>query len=117
MSDADVTVWFNPSCSKCRTVSGILAERGVDADYVRYLEQTPTRAEIEAVLAMLGTDDPRAIMRTGEPEYTELGLASADRDGLLAAMSAHPILIERPIVIRGDRAVIGRPPENVLGLL
>ena len=116
MSD-DVTVWFNPGCSKCRTVQGILAERGVDASYVRYLEQTPSRAEIEAVLALLGTDDPRTIVRTGEAVYQELGLAGADRDALLDAMVANPILIERPIVIRGDRAVVGRPPENVLDLL
>ena len=126
MSDTDTsgvtpeppaTVWFNPNCSKCRTVQGILAERGVDANYVRYLEQTPTRAEIEAVLAQLGTDDPRTIMRTGEAVYKELGLADADRDALLDAMVANPILIERPIVIRGDRAVVARPPENVLDLL
>ena len=126
MSDTDIsgdtpeppaTVWFNPNCSKCRTVQGILAERGVDADYVRYLEQTPTRAEIEAVLTRLGTDDPRTIMRTGEPVYNELGLAVADRDALLDAMVSNPILIERPIVIRGERAVVGRPPENVLDLL
>ena len=116
MSD-DVTVWFNPNCSKCRTVQGILSEKGIEADYVRYLEQAPSRAQIEAVLSMLGTDDPRAIMRTGEAVYTDLGLAGADRDALLEAMVANPILIERPIVIRGDRAVVGRPPENVLGLL
>jgi arsenate reductase len=117
MTDENVTVWFNPNCSKCRTVQGILAERGVEADYVRYLEQTPSRAEIEAVLEQLGTKDPRAIMRTGEAVYKELGLAGADRDALLDAMVANPILIERPIVIRGDRAVVGRPPENVLDLL
>ncbi|HEV7863678.1 MAG TPA: arsenate reductase (glutaredoxin) [Acidimicrobiia bacterium] len=117
MSDEDVTVWFNPACSKCRTVQGILAERGVEANYVRYLDQAPTRADIEAVLGQLGTDDPRAIMRTGEAVYKELDLAGADREALLDAMIAHPILIERPIVIRGDRAVVGRPPENVLDLL
>ena len=116
MSD-DLTVWFNPNCSKCRTVQGILSEKGIDADYVRYLEQTPSRAEIEEVLKQLGTDDPRAIMRTGEAVYKELGLADADRDALLDAMLANPILIERPIVIRGERAVVGRPPENVLDLL
>jgi len=117
MGDEGVTVWFNPACSKCRTVQGILAERGIEANYVRYLEQAPSRAEIEAVLAQLGTDDPRAIMRTGEGAYKELNLAGADRDTLLDAMVTHPILIERPIVIRGDRAVVGRPPENVLDLL
>ena len=117
MSDEAVTVWFNPACSKCRTVQGILAERGVEADYVRYLDQAPDRAAIEAVLRRLGTDDPRSIMRTGEAVYKELGLGDADRGALLDAMVAHPILIERPIVIRGDRAVVGRPPENVLDLL
>jgi arsenate reductase (glutaredoxin) len=118
MSDEkDLQVWFNPNCSKCRTVQGILAEQGIEADYVRYLEQTPSRAEIEAVLTRLGTDDPRAIMRTAEAVYKELGLAGADRDALLEAMVANPILIERPIVIRGDRAVVARPPENVLDLL
>jgi arsenate reductase len=117
MSDESLTVWFNPACSKCRTVQGILAERGVEANYVRYLEQAPSRADLDAVLTQLGVDDPRAIMRTGEAVYKELGLAGADREALLDAMVAHPILIERPIVIRGDRAVVGRPPENVLDLL
>jgi arsenate reductase len=112
-----VAVWFNPKCSKCRTVQGILTEKGIEADYVRYLEQAPTREQIEAVLIKLGTDDPRAIVRTGEAVYTELGLAVAGRDALLDAMVANPILIERPIVVRGDRAVVGRPPENVLDLL
>lgn len=117
MIDETLSVWFNPNCSKCRTVQGILTERGIEADYVRYLEQAPSREQIEAVLRMLGTDDPRVIMRTGEAVYKELGLGGADRDALLDAMVAHPILIERPIVVRGDRAVIGRPPENVLDLL
>lgn len=116
-SGPSVTVWFNAKCSKCRTTQGILEEHGVDADYVRYLEQSPTRADLERVLRLLGADHARAIARTGEKEWTELGLASASSDQILDAMVAHPILIERPIVIRGDRAVIGRPPENVLELL
>lgn len=113
----DTTVYFNPHCSKCRTTQGILAERGVEAEYVRYLDQAPTRAELERVLGLLGIDDPRQMMRTGEAAYKELGLADAGRDELLEAMTTHPILIERPIVVRGDRAVIGRPPERVLELL
>jgi arsenate reductase len=117
VSDEGVTVWFNPACSKCRTVQGILLERGVEADYVRYLDRAPGRADLEAVLTRLGTDDPRSIARTGEAVYKELGLAGADREALLDAMVANPILIERPIVIRGERAVVGRPPENVLDLL
>ena len=84
---------------------------------MKYLEDTPTRAEIERVMGLLGIDDPRLMMRTGEEEYGALGLASADRDRLLDAMVEHPILIERPIVIVGERAVIGRPPERVLELL
>ena len=111
------SVFFNPECSNCRTAQALLAERGVDVDYIRYLEDTPTRADLEAVLAKLGTDDPRDIVRSKEPIYAELDLDGADRDQLLDAMTAHPILIQRPIVIHGDRAVIARPPERLLELL
>ena len=114
---ADVTVWFNPKCSKCRTAQGILAERGVDADYVRYLESAPARAELERVLGLLGTDDPMANVRTGEDRWKELGVDGNDRDAVLDALAENPILIERPIVIRGDKAVVARPAEKVLDLL
>jgi arsenate reductase len=117
-SEESCTVWFNPGCSKCRGARELLEERGVDATYVRYLEDAPPRAELERVMRLLGIDDPRAMMRTGEPVYAELGLdAVDDRDRLLDAMVEHPILIERPIVVVGDRAVIARPPELVLKLL
>ena len=112
----DVSVYFNPQCSNCRTAEGILRERGIDADYVRYLEKAPSREDLEDVLGKLGTDDPREIVRTKEPEYEQLGLARAGRDELLDAMVAHPILIQRPIVIHGDRAVVARPPERLLAL-
>lgn len=114
---SDVTIWHNPRCSKSRGALALLAERGVDLREYRYLDERPGRDEIERVLGLLGTDDPRAIVRTGEDAYRELGLAAADRDALLDAMAANPILIERPIVIRGERAVVGRPPEKVLELL
>ena len=114
---SDLTVWFNPDCSKCRTAHGLLEERGVEADYVRYLDDAPSRADLERVLDLLGTDDPRAITRTGEALYQELGLEGAGRDALLDALAAHLVLIERPIAIRGDRAVVARPPERVLELL
>lgn len=110
-------VYFNPSCSKCRTVQGILAERGVEADYVRYLDQAPTRDQLVEVMGLLGIDDPRLMMRTGEPAYAALDLAAAGRDQLLDAMVAHPVLIERPIVVHEGRAVIARPAEKVLDLL
>lgn len=115
-SEPEIQVFFNPSCSKCRTVRGILDERGLEAEYVRYLDNSPSRDELERVLSLLGTDDPRKMMRTQEAVYRELELATADRDQLLDAMVTNPILIERPIVIRGDRAVIGRPPERALEL-
>ena len=112
----DLQVFFNPRCSKCRSVRAILEERGLEADYLRYLEQTPTREQLEHVLEMLGSDDPRDMMRTNEEVYRTLGLKSADRDALLDAMVENPILIQRPIIIHGGRAVIGRPPERALEL-
>lgn len=114
---SDITVYYNPRCSKCRTAGSLLDEAGVDWDEYRYLDQAPSREEVERVMGLLGIDDPREMMRTGEDVYQERGLAGAGRDELIDAMVEHPILIERPIVIRGDRAVIGRPPENVRQLL
>ena len=111
---SEVTVWLNPRCSKCRGAEELLAERGVDAQKVLYLETPPSRAELERVVDLLG-GDPRSLVRTGEPEYA--GLEDADRDRLLDALAAHPRLIERPVVIRGDRAVVARPPERLLELL
>jgi arsenate reductase (glutaredoxin) len=116
-SSADVQVFFNPHCSKCRSVRAILEEKGLEADYVRYLEHSPTRKDLERVMQLLGVDDPRQMMRTGEPIYRELKLAGAEPDRLLEAMAEHPILIQRPIIIHGDRAVIGRPPERALELI
>jgi len=113
----DVSVWFNPACSNCRTTQGILAERGVDTEIFEYLQEKPSRDEIRRVMKLLGTDDPRAIVRTKEPVYSDLDLAGATADQLLDAMAAHPVLIQRPIVIRGDRAIVARPAERVLELL
>jgi arsenate reductase (glutaredoxin) len=116
MDDDDVVIWFNPSCSKSRGAAELLDERGIDPTVVRYLDDALTRQQLEDVLRRLGTDDPRAIIRTGERRYAELGLEDADRDTLLEALVAHPILIERPIVIRGERAVVARPPERLYEL-
>ncbi len=110
-------LYVNPACSKCRTALGLLSERGVEADVVEYLEEPPTRADLERLMAMLGTEDPRAMMRTGEPVYADLDLAHADHDRLLDAITEHPILLERPIFVVGDRAVVARPPERLLELL
>lgn len=114
---SSIRVLFNPACSKCRGAKDLLEGRGHEADYVRYLEERPTRDELVAIVKMLGIDSPQKMMRTGEAVYRELDLANADDERLLDAMVEHPILIERPIVIRGDRAVIARPPEKLLALL
>jgi arsenate reductase (glutaredoxin) len=110
-------MYFNPSCSKCRTAQSLLDEHHVQADTIRYLDVPPTVAELEALMALLGIEDPRLMMRTGEPVYTELALADRAGAALLEAIAEHPILLERPIFIVGDRAVIARPPERVLELL
>ena len=117
VTDQRVTIWANPRCSKSRGAEALLAERGIEVERVLYLDTPPRREELERVLRLLGTDDPRALVRTGEPAYRELGLAGADREALLDALAEHPELIERPVVVRGDRAVVARPPERLLELL
>ncbi len=111
-----VRVYFNPACSKCRGARDLLEARGTSVTLVRYLDDRPTRPQLEAIVRMLGVASPREMMRTNEPVYRDLGLADADDNRLLDAMVEHPILIERPIVIRGNRAVIARPPEKLLML-
>jgi arsenate reductase len=113
----DVTIWHNTRCSKSRATLALLEQHDLDPHIVDYLTDTPGEDELRRVLDMLGCG-PRDLMRTKEALYQELGLADVHEDAaLIRAMVAHPSLIERPIVIRGDRAVIGRPPENVLSLL
>lgn len=111
-------LFHNPRCSKSRGALDLLREHGVEPEIVAYVQQPPSIEELRGLLQMLGLG-PRGILRTSEPEYAELGLADAslDDEALLAAMHAHPRLIERPIFVRGHRAVIGRPPERVLELL
>jgi arsenate reductase len=110
-------IYFNPSCSKCRSAQAILDEHHIEADVVRYLDVPPTRADLEHLMELLGIDDPRLMMRTGETAYAELGLGQKGPAALLDAIVEHPILLERPIFVHGGRAVIGRPPERVLDLL
>lgn len=111
-------LFFNPSCSKCRSALAILEDRGVEAEVVRYLDDAPTRDDLERLMQLLGIDDPRLMMRTGETAYAAAGLdESSDTDALLRAITEHPILLERPIFVVAGRAVIGRPPERVLELL
>jgi len=112
-----LTIWHNPRCSKSREALSLLEQRGAPADVVKYLETPPTAGEIRALLKKLGIG-ARDLMRTKEELYRELDLKNVtDEEALIAAMAEHPKLIERPVVIVGDRAVLGRPPEKVLELL
>ena len=114
-----VTIYHNPRCSKSRETLALLQERGLTPNVVAYLEQPPSPEEIRNLLNLLGLDDARSLMRKGEAEYAELGLdnPTLDQDALIAAMVSHPRLIERPIVVNGQQAALGRPPENVLAIL
>lgn len=111
-------LYHNTRCSKSRGALELLNARGVEPEVVYYLETPPSPAELRDLLRMLGAR-ARGLLRTGEPEYAALGLddPSLDDDALIAAMAAHPKLIERPVFVHGGRAVIGRPPERVLELL
>jgi len=110
-------IYSNPSCSKCLTALALLQEHHVQADTIRYLDEPPTVAELESLMQLLDIDDPRLMMRTGEAMYAELALADQEGAALIEAISRHPILLERPIFVVGDRAVIARPPERLLELL
>ena len=118
MTSEEVVVWYNPRCSKCRGAEELLAAHGVPAQRLLYLDDPPPAAEITRVLGLLGAaGDPRVLMRTGEPRYAALGLAGATPAELVAAMARYPELIERPVVIWPDRAIVARPPELLLPLL
>lgn len=117
VTETHITVWYNPRCSKCQGAEELLEAHGVPMQKVFYLDDPPPRAEIVRVLGLLGADDPRAMMRTSEPLYDELGLGESTGQQLIDAMAAHPELIERPIVVGVDRAVVARPPELLLDLL
>lgn len=111
-------IFHNPRCSKSRQTLELLREQGVEPEIIRYLETPPTEQILEQILKALDIG-PRELMRTGEKEYTEQGLddPSLDRETLIRAMVETPKLIERPIVIKGNRVALGRPPENVLNIL
>lgn len=113
-----VTLYHNPRCGKSRSALELLRGRGIEPAVVEYLKTPPTAAELESILDQLGIE-PRALMRKGEAAYKEAGLdnPALDRAALIAAMVANPILIERPIALANGKAAIGRPPENVLGVL
>ena len=113
-----LVIYHNPRCSKSQQTLVLLRERGLEPEIALYLESPPSEARLEELLDMLGMP-ARDLMRRKEAPYRELGLddPSLTRAELVAAMASHPVLIERPIVVSGTRAAIGRPPEKVLEIL
>jgi arsenate reductase len=113
-----VKIYHNPRCSKSRETLQLLRDKGIEPEIVEYLKTPPSAEELDAILQKLGME-PRDLMRKKEKPYDENDLfdKSLDRQTLICAMVEHPILIERPIVLAGDKAAIGRPPENVLAIL
>ena len=115
---AKLKMWHNPRCRKSRETLALLEQHGADFEIMKYLETPPDADELGRVRDLLAFE-PRQLMRRKEAPYKELDLAADQhsRESLIAAMVAHPILIERPVVISANRAALGRPPENVLKLL
>lgn len=112
------TIYHNPRCSKSRQTLALLEENNIEPEVVLYLDHTPTADELAAIIQKLGIN-ARDLLRKGEQDYKDNGLADTglSDDKLIAAMIKFPKLIERPIVVKGSQAVLGRPPENVLQLL
>ena len=112
-----VTIWHNPRCSKSRQTLQLLQDRGTEFSVFEYLKSPPTIEQINEVLTKLDLE-PKDIIRKTEATYREQELATVEsNEELVEAMRNYPILIERPIVINGDKAAIGRPPEAVLAIL
>ena len=116
---AKVTIYHNPRCSKSRATLGLLEDQGVNAEVVLYLEDAPSASKLDALCKMMGKE-PLEITRTNEKRFKELGLSKKDkrtRKEWLRILAENPVLIERPIVVNGKQAALGRPPEDVLDIL
>ena len=113
----NIEIWHNPQCSKSRNAMELLEAKGLNTSVIKYLENVPTKERIKAVLKKLNMKASQ-ILRTGEDIYKELNLKEIDdEDKLIEIMTEYPILIERPIIIKGEIAVIARPIENLEELL
>jgi arsenate reductase len=117
VTKSSITIYHNPRCGKSRSALALLVEKRVQPHIIEYLKTPPTKEELRAILKKLGLK-PGQIVRKGEDVYKQkfAGKTLTDEQWL-EALAKNPILIERPIAVKGDRAVIGRPPENVLELL
>ncbi len=114
----NVTIYHNPRCSKSRAALKLLRAGGIEPEIIEYLQTPPSAGQVDRILTMLGVE-PRRIMRRKENTYAALGLDDENltRQKLIQAIVAHPILLERPIVVANGKAVLGRPPEEVLTIL
>ncbi|MFN8051626.1 MAG: arsenate reductase (glutaredoxin) [Acidimicrobiales bacterium] len=115
---ADVTVYHNPNCSSSKTALAMAADAGIDVDVVQYLKTKPDADELRGIVAKL--DGPVTEMVRRDANFAKLGLTDADvetADQVVALLAEHPALLQRPIVVRGDRAVVGRPKERIAALL
>jgi arsenate reductase len=117
MAKTEFTIYHNPRCSKSRNTLALLQQHGIEPAVIEYLKDSPSKSELKSIVSKLGIQ-PDQIVRKGEDTY-KLNFAgrTLSDDQWLDALARNPILIERPIVVKGDRAVIGRPPENVLELI
>jgi arsenate reductase len=115
---SEVVIYHNPKCSKSRETLALLRGRGIEPKVILYLETPPDAGELDRILRLLKVE-PKALMRRKEEEYRALGIdeKTLRREELVSLMVKHPILIERPIVTKGNRAALGRPPEEVLKIL
>lgn len=113
-----IRILHNPRCSKSRATLALLKEQGIEPEVTLYLDDPPSASELRSILKKLGIG-ARQLLRKGEAEYRELGLGdkSISEAKLIEAMTLHPRLIERPIVLANGKAAIGRPPESVLEIL
>jgi arsenate reductase (glutaredoxin) len=111
-----VTIYHNPRCGKSRATLALLEERGIEPRVVEYLKTPPDKAELKRLLKMLGMT-PQALLRPKEAKEAGLDRPGLSDEAIIAGMVEHPIVIERPIVVSGGRAAIGRPPEAVLKIL
>ena len=113
-----ITIWHNPRCSKSRETLDLIRKTGIEPAIREYLKEPPSKADIERLIELVG-GDPHDLIRDGEPEFKTLGKRKADlgKADIAKAIAAHPVLLQRPIVVAGPRAAIGRPPEAVLPLL
>lgn len=114
-----VTIYHNPRCSKSRQTLELLEQQGIEPEVRLYLNEVPEAEEIKTLLKQLGMDSARDLMRKKEADYKDNNLKDEQltEAQLISAMISHPKLIERPIVVKGNQARIGRPPEQVLEIL